>query len=106
MYYGVVRRFGGQELWRRLLLTLRGVADKHGVSVANVAVRWVMDAGGSAPGAGLVVPIVGVRGAAHLEDNARVLALRLDDADRAAIEAVLADAQGPDGDIYSFERAG
>lgn len=31
-----------QELWRQLLRTLRSVADKHGVSVANVALRWVL----------------------------------------------------------------
>lgn len=101
MYFGVVRQFGGQELWRRLLVALKGVADKHGVSVANVALRWVMDA----EGGGLVHPIVGMRGVDHIDDNARALSLKLDDADRAAIDEVLADAAGPAGDIYSFERS-
>ncbi|EFJ51068.1 hypothetical protein VOLCADRAFT_88336 [Volvox carteri f. nagariensis] len=42
MYWNVAKQFGGQDLWRELLLVLRRVADKHGVSVANVALRWVM----------------------------------------------------------------
>ena len=37
-----MKLFGGQELWRELLVVLRGVADKHKVSVANVAVKWIM----------------------------------------------------------------
>lgn len=41
-YWNVARQFGGQELWRELLGAMKGVADKHGVSVANVALRWVM----------------------------------------------------------------
>ena len=48
MYYNVVAMFGGQELWRSLLSVLRQVADKHGVSVANVALRWVMQQVGCA----------------------------------------------------------
>lgn len=38
----MTKQFGGQELWRELLAALKAVADKHGVSVANVALRWVM----------------------------------------------------------------
>ena len=61
-----------------------------------------MDAGDGS----LVHPIVGIRSPDHLEDNLRVLSLRLDDADRAAIDEVLAAAKGPAGDCYSFERGG
>lgn len=64
--------------------------------------RWVMDAGDGT----LVHPIVGIRSPDHLADNLRVLGLRLDDADRAAIAEVLAEAAGPTGDCYSFERGG
>jgi aryl-alcohol dehydrogenase-like predicted oxidoreductase len=44
------------------------VADKHGVSVANVALRWVMLQGDGRT----VHPIVGMRSADHIADNARV----------------------------------
>lgn len=81
---------------------LHGVAEKHGVSVANVALKWVMQQGDGTS----VFPIVGMRGIAHIADNVRVLALTLDAEDNAAIDAVLARAKGPDGDCYSFERGG
>ncbi len=38
----VAKQFGGQELWRELLGVMKRVADKHGVSMANVALKWVM----------------------------------------------------------------
>ncbi|KAG2453638.1 hypothetical protein HYH02_001851 [Chlamydomonas schloesseri] len=100
MYWNVAKQFGGQELWRELLAVLKGVADKHGVSVANVALRWVMQQGDGQT----VFPIVGLRGTSHIADNVRTLALTLDAADLAAIDAVLAKSSGPTGDCYSFER--
>lgn len=39
MYWNVAKQFGGQDLWRELLLVLRQVAERHDVSVANVALR-------------------------------------------------------------------
>ncbi len=82
------------------MAALLQVADKHKVSVANVALRWVMQQGGGAT----VHPIIGMRGASHIADNARVLSLALDGEDLAAIDEVLAQAAGPKGDVYSFER--
>ncbi|GLC37739.1 hypothetical protein PLESTB_001471900 [Pleodorina starrii] len=100
MYWNVAKQFGGQDLWRELLLVLRGVADKHGVSLANVALRWVMQQGDGAT----VCPIVGLRGTSHIADNARTLAFSLEPQDLQAIEQVLVRAKGPRGDCYSFER--
>ncbi len=51
-----------------------------------------------------VVPIVGMRSAVHVGENAQALRLRLDADDLAAIDAVLARSTGPEGDCYSFER--
>lgn len=79
---------------------LHKVAQKHDVSVANVALRWVMQQGDGKT----VYPIVGLRSTAHIKDNARVLQLQLDQEDFAAINEVLQMASGPLGDIYSFER--
>lgn len=70
------------------------------MSVANVALRWVMQQGDGKT----VYPVVGLRGSSHIDDNSRVLNLQLDDADLSAIQQVLAKAKGPKGDIYSFER--
>eukprot|EP00878_Enallax_costatus_P013891 GHUV01014526.1.p1 GENE.GHUV01014526.1~~GHUV01014526.1.p1 ORF type:complete len:312 (+),score=98.76 GHUV01014526.1:914-1849(+) len=100
MYWNVAKQFGGQEPWRELLQVLHGVAQKHNVSVANVALKWVMQQEDGKT----VYPIVGLRSTAHIADNLRVLQLQLDASDLAAIDEVLQKAQGPKGDIYSFER--
>jgi aryl-alcohol dehydrogenase-like predicted oxidoreductase len=92
------RNIGDQEGWRNLLRVLRGIADKHTVSVAAVALRWAMDAGP-------VHPIVGMRNDTHVEDNRAALALRLDAADRGAIDDALRSCPGPAGDVYSRERS-
>ena len=55
MYWNVVRRFGGEDLWKQLLHMLRDVADKHSTTVACVALQWAMAQGGG----GVSFPIVG-----------------------------------------------
>ena len=87
-----------QEGWRALLRSLQAIARKHSVSIAAVALRWAMDAGP-------VHPIVGMRNATHIADNAAALALVLDASDRAAIDEALRSCPGPTGDCYSMERA-
>ena len=99
MYFANVR-VGGEQGWRNLLATLRTIADKHSVSVAVVALRWALDAG-----KGTVCPIIGMRNATHIQDNARALELRLDASDHAMITAALQACPGPSGDIYSVERS-
>jgi hypothetical protein len=63
-----------------------------------VATRWLLDRPGAA------AAIVGARTDAHLADLLAADVLRLDDADRAAIEVVAARANGPSGDCYTLER--
>jgi aryl-alcohol dehydrogenase-like predicted oxidoreductase len=43
VYYKYIQRWGGWDLFQELLHTLDGIAKKHSVSIANVAVRWVLD---------------------------------------------------------------
>lgn len=100
MYWNTVKLFGGQELWRELLVVLSEVADSHKVSVSNVALRWVMQQGNG----DTVRPLVGLRGVQHIEDNARVFSFTLSGDDMAKIDQVLARSSGPKGDVYSFER--
>jgi aryl-alcohol dehydrogenase-like predicted oxidoreductase len=92
------RNIADPEGWRALLRVLRGVATKHGATVAAVALRWAMDAGP-------VHPIVGMRNATHIADNLAALPLRLDGDDKGAIEDALRRCPGPAGDVYSFERS-
>ncbi len=84
-YKQMVDAWGGWELFQELLRALKIVADKHEVSVANVAVRYVIDRPAVA-GA-----IVGVRlGASeHRADSAKVFSFNLDQQDLDQIDTVL-----------------
>ena len=42
-YLPWIHQWGGWVLFQELLTALKEVADKHSVSIANVAVRWVLD---------------------------------------------------------------
>jgi aryl-alcohol dehydrogenase-like predicted oxidoreductase len=97
-YKLIIEDFGGWDLFQELLRALDGIARRHGVSLTAVATRWALDRPQVA-GA-----IVGARYAEHLADNLAVFRFALDDADRAAIAAVLARRQGPSGDTYALER--
>lgn len=48
--------------------------------------------------------LVGVRNSKHIKTNAEALRLHLDGEDFDYLDEVLRRAQGPVGDIYSFER--
>ncbi|CAN0556043.1 unnamed protein product [Laminaria digitata] len=39
----MIRQWGGWPLFQELLSAVKQVADKHGVSIPNVGVRWVLD---------------------------------------------------------------
>jgi len=84
-YKQMIDAWGGWELFQEMLHVLKQIADKHGVSIANVAVRATLDR------PAIAGVIVGVRlGVAdHRGDNARVFDFTLDDEDRAQIQAVL-----------------
>ena len=97
-YKLIIEDFGGWELFQELLRALRRIADRHGVDIATIASRYVLDR----PRAAAV--IVGARDRAHVADNARIAAVALADADRAEISAVIGRATGPLGDCYDLER--
>ncbi|KIP10959.1 hypothetical protein PHLGIDRAFT_11032 [Phlebiopsis gigantea 11061_1 CR5-6] len=87
----IVKAWGDWALFQALLGVLRAVGDRHGgASVANVATRWVLDH--ACVGAVIIGARLGITD--HAEDNAKVMALRLDDGDRAAVEAVLDQSNG------------
>ncbi len=96
-YRLIIDEFGPWELFQTLLQTLRFIADRHGVALASVATRWVLDQPQVA-GA-----IVGARYARHQPQTLETFAFTLDAQDRAAIEAVLAQARGPKGPVYGLE---
>jgi aryl-alcohol dehydrogenase-like predicted oxidoreductase len=85
-YKHMLDAWGGWPLFQELLAVLRQIADKHHVSIANVAIRYVLDRPAVA---GVIVGArLGV--AEHITDNARVFGLKLDADDLSMLEAVLA----------------
>jgi aryl-alcohol dehydrogenase-like predicted oxidoreductase len=84
-YKNMVDAWGGWNLFQSLLNALNAIAQAHQVSIANVAVRYILDqptVAGAIVGARLSM-------AQHLQDNARVFELQLDESDRAQIDLVL-----------------
>ncbi|MFI7497760.1 aldo/keto reductase [Streptomyces sp. NPDC049687] len=89
-------RFQGENLRHNLDLVeaLRKIAEQKGVSVARIAIAWVLARGED------IVPLVGARTRERLAESLGALDVVLDAADLAAIEeAVPADAAA--GDRYA-----
>jgi len=95
-YRLIIDEFGGWNRFGELLDTLQQVASRHGVGLANVALRWTLQQ------TGVTAAIVGAFDAGHLQDNLKVFGFELDDEDLRNLEP-FADA-GPEGDVYAAER--
>jgi aryl-alcohol dehydrogenase-like predicted oxidoreductase/enamine deaminase RidA (YjgF/YER057c/UK114 family) len=85
---------GGWAAFQGILAAAAEIARKHGVSVANVATRWVLDH------PAVAAAIIGARvtESEHRRDNARVFSLALDAEDRALLEGAVALATPIPGD--------
>ncbi|ERN13121.1 hypothetical protein AMTR_s00040p00174760 [Amborella trichopoda] len=80
----MVDAWGGWILFQSLLQTLKNVASTHGVSIATVAVRYILDQPSVAGS------MVGVRLdlSEHIKDCNAILSLVLDDDDKSSITEV------------------
>lgn len=87
----ILKAWGSWALFQSLLAVLRDIGDRHGgLSIANIATRWVLDH--SFVGAVIIGARLGV--SEHTEDNDRVFGFKLTDEDNLAIEAVQARSNG------------
>ena len=84
-YKNMVDAWGGWTLFQELLAVLKQIADKHRVSIANVAVRYVLDR----PAVAGVIVGARLGAAQHIAENTRVFGFALDAGDLAVIEAIL-----------------
>jgi aryl-alcohol dehydrogenase-like predicted oxidoreductase len=94
--------WGGWNLFQELLLILKRIAQKHNVSISNVATSYIL---GKSAVAGVIIGArLGV--VDHRTDNARVFGLNLDNSDIDSINAICARAKnlfdiiGDCGDEY------
>jgi len=91
-YKQMIDAWGGWELFQELLRVLQQIATRHGVSIANVAVRAILERPAVA---GVIVGVrLGV--ADHRTDNARVFEFSLAPEDHERIQAVLVKSR----DVY------
>lgn len=94
-FRGMSPRFQGDNLRRNLDLVdaLRKVAEQKGVSVAQIAIAWVLSRGED------IVPLVGARRRDRLTEALGALDVTLDAGDLAAIEEAVPDGAAA-GDRY------
>jgi aryl-alcohol dehydrogenase-like predicted oxidoreductase/enamine deaminase RidA (YjgF/YER057c/UK114 family) len=85
---------GGWTVLQSVLQALDPIARRHGVSISNVATRWVMQQ----PAVAAVIVGARLGESEHRADNARLFEFQLDAADMARIEEALATARPVPGD--------
>ena len=80
----VYDNFYGEKLRRNLSIVeaMRPIAEKHGVPVSAIAVRWILDHFPES------VVITGVKNPKQAEGNALALTFRLDAAELAVLDRV------------------
>jgi aryl-alcohol dehydrogenase-like predicted oxidoreductase len=83
-YYQMIEAWGGWNLFQELLSNLKAAAQKHKVSIANIATRYILD---SPAVAGIIIGTrLGI--VDHRASNEQVFNLKLDRSDLDAIDAV------------------
>ncbi len=97
-YYRIIQDMGGWALFQELLQVLHTIARKHGVRIANIASRFMLDQ----KRVGTIN--IGARDANHLRDNLRTFDISLDTEDLQRINTVLAKKVGPRGGVYGIDR--
>lgn len=93
-YLRFIRASGGWGGYQAILRAADLIARKHGVSISNVATRWVLEH------AHVAGTIVGARlgGRVHRDDNLRPFQFALDAEDHATLQAAFAQTQPIPGD--------
>ena len=95
MKYGrFIRTAGGWEAYQRVLATMKEVAARHDVSVANVASRFILDQ----PAVGGVIIGARLGASEHIAENAAMFGFSLDAEDRSLIEAATSQLEPIPGD--------
>jgi len=83
-YKNMIDTWGGWKLFQELLTVLKSIGDRHGVTISNVAVRYILEqptVAGAMVGARLSI-------SQHIDENAKVFDFSLDESDRQQIHQV------------------
>ncbi|MDQ0472859.1 aldo/keto reductase [Labrys wisconsinensis] len=93
-YKRFVDAIGGWAAFQRILQALQAVAARHGVSIANVATRWVLEQ----PAVAAVIVGARLGEGEHRADNLNSFGFALDAADHAALDEAFRGARRLPGD--------
>lgn len=93
-YRRFIEAMGGWAVFQRLLAEVAAIARRHGVSIANVATRWVLEH----PAVGAVIVGARLTESEHRADNLRLFSFALDAEDRARLAHAFAAATPIPGD--------
>ena len=87
-YKNMIDVWGGWNLFQELLLVLAEIGKKHNTSIANIATKFILD---KPAVAGVIIGVrLGI--SQHMNDNAKVFELTLDDEDRGNIMSIVSRA--------------
>jgi aryl-alcohol dehydrogenase-like predicted oxidoreductase len=93
-YKNMLDAWGGWSLFQELLYLLKEIAIKHGVSISNIATRYILDK--PAVGGVIVGTRLGISN--HLDDNANVFDVILEQSDYDQLNTVLVKSR----DLYQI----
>ena len=100
-YARFVAQIGGWRVLQEILEALAKVAKKHGVSIANVATRWVLEQ----PAVGAIIVGARLGESEHRADNLKLFSFTLDAEDRRVIDAALEETIRIPGDCgHEYRR--
>ena len=97
-YMQIIEDSLGWDGLQKLLVLLKGIAEKYQVSIANVATQYIL----RQKSVGAVM--VGTRNSRHVTSNLRTLQFDLAEEDLAAIRTFLNQYPTPEGECYELER--
>jgi aryl-alcohol dehydrogenase-like predicted oxidoreductase/enamine deaminase RidA (YjgF/YER057c/UK114 family) len=93
-YARFIKEAGGWDVFQSLLQTLYKIAQKHGVSIANIACKYVLEQ----PAVGAVIIGARLGNSEHIGDTLRLFEFSLDQESLAEIEQALTQLQPIPGD--------
>lgn len=97
-YLQVIEDTMGWEGYQELLLLLKDMADRHGVSLSNIATRYILEQ----PGVGAA--IVGVRNSRHVRDNSAIFAFDFEPSELQALRDFMNRFPMLYGEPFEMER--
>ena len=88
----------GWDGYQKLLRLLNTIASEHGVSVSQVATRYILEQ------EDVAAAIIGIRSSAHVKDNDRIFSFWLSEEEKDMIRSLIDSYPTPEGEPFELER--